>query len=79
MFWVILIIVIAGVFYYSYKHSDYNDIYEDYNNRNNSDSDEDTYTYYDDISDDDVEYDYLEREEQRGEKEDDYYINQRNK
>ena len=79
MFWVILIIVIVGVCFYSYKRDDYNDIYKDYNNRNNNASDEDTYTYFDDISDDDVEYDYLEREEQRGEKEDDYYINQRNK
>lgn len=79
MFWVILIIVIVGVCFYSYKRDDYNDIYKDYNNRNNNASDEDTYTYFDDISDDDIEYDYLEREEQRGEKEDDYYINQRNK
>ncbi|MDD6621887.1 MAG: hypothetical protein PUE90_04130 [Bacteroidales bacterium] len=78
MFWVILIIIVVGVFYYSYKHVDYNDIYEDYN-RNNSDSDEDNYTYFDDISDDDIEYDYLEREEQRREEEDEYYINQRNK
>ena len=78
MFWVILIIVIVGVCFYSYKRDDYNDIYKDYK-RNDNDSDEDTYTYFDDISDDDVEYDYLEREEQRREEEDEYYINQRNK
>ena len=77
MFWVILIIVVVGVFYYSFKHDNYHDISKDHN-RNNSGSDEDSYTYFDDISDDDIEYDYLEREEQRREEEDEYYINQRN-
>ena len=77
MFWVILIIVVVGVFYYSFKHNDYHDISKDHN-RDNSDSDEDSYTYFDDISDDDIAYDYLEREEQRREEEDEYYINQRN-
>ena len=49
MFWVILIIVVVGVFYYSFKHDDYHDISKDHN-RDNSDSDEDSYTYFDDIS-----------------------------
>ena len=34
MFWVILIIVVVGVFYYSFKHDDYHDISKDHNRDN---------------------------------------------
>ena len=70
MIWIIVITIIGIAVYSFFYRNEYHNIYDNDNLPLNE-----RHTYFDDISDEEIEYDYMQREQEKQEEED-YYIQQ---
>lgn len=70
MIWIIVITIIGIAVYSFFYRNEYHNIHDNDNLPLNE-----RHTYFDDISDEEIEYDYMQREQEKQDEED-YYIQQ---
>ena len=70
MIWIIVITIIGIAVYSFFNRNEHQNIYDNDNLPLNE-----RHTYFDDLSDEEIEYDYMQREQEKQDEED-YYIQQ---